>query len=145
MSISQRAMSAVLTGLPRCGVSAAKAEDAITIQQRTSSLRIGVRNLAGAAHRPAGDHIGVMIAEGGDRRLLVQLAALGDKSRAGGLKGALVVPGAALQNCGATVPPPWQAETGEGFGLDRSLQCRFRPAFAAVGADHDFCDLAASR
>src|SRR5689334_2585419 len=92
MSMSQCAMSVALTGLPRCGVSAAKAGLANAKQTSASSLRIGVRDLAGAAHRPAGDHIGVMIAEGGDRRFLVQLAAFGDKGSAGGLEGAGIIP-----------------------------------------------------
>src|SRR5258706_4938198 len=145
ISMSQRAASAELTGLPRCGLSslAAKAGGlAIAIKNSTAALRIGMGHLAFAVHRPACDGIAVMMAEGGDGRLAVQCAARRDELGTCGLERAVIVPGAALQDGGCAAPAPGQAETGEGLGPDRRLKGCFRPAFTAIGGDHHLGDTA---
>src|SRR5712675_2547789 len=132
-------MSAAVTGLPKCGSSAATAifAGAATMirsaapMARRSSKHIG--RLPGLIDLPTRDGVVVIVAA---------QPALGDKLRARGLHHAGVVGGAALQHGGAAVPLPGGAETRQRLGQDRLLQGRGREALPAIGRDLDLPDAA---
>src|SRR5262249_8381156 len=56
----------------------------------------------------------------------------------------VTVLGTALQDRGATIPVPRNAEASEGFAQNRHLHRRLRQALAAVGRDLDLADAAIS-
>src|SRR6266568_4908591 len=119
MLMSQGAMSAGSSGLPRLGPSAkaaptAKAKANETAQ--TESLRIDMLDLPFGVDRPARDGVEVLARKPQHRRRLRGLAARGDELPARRLRIAAFVPGAALQDCRAAVPAPGHAEPGEGLG-----------------------------
>src|SRR5215471_7353723 len=103
MLMSQAAMSAVPTGLPRLGASAEAAPAASNSANQTpgvAQLRVRMLDLPGAVDRPASDGIAVLVQNrrhGGDH---LQFAALGDELGSGRLCIAGLVPSQALQNRG---------------------------------------------
>src|SRR5580692_11453591 len=148
MLMSQAAMSASVSGLPRPGPS----EDAALAAKQSASPRtptprlgeilLGVNMLEfpGAVDAPAGNGIKVVVQHRPDRRSCLQFAALRDEFGSGRLHVAGIVPGAALQGRGPAVPAPGHAEAGEGFAQHWLRQTRLRPAFAAIGRNHDLGD-----
>src|SRR5580692_11920891 len=143
MLMSQAAISASVIGFPRPGPSA---DAALAVRQsaspRTGEILLGVNmlDLPGAVDAPAGNGIKVVVQHRPDRRSCLQFAALRDEFGSGRLQIAGIVPGAALQGRGPAVPTPGHAETGEGFAEHWLRQTRLRPAFAAVGRNHDLGD-----
>src|SRR5262249_10529161 len=69
-------------------------------------------------------------------------ATLGDECLSARLHVAGLVRRTALQDRGATIPVPRNAEASECFAQNRRLQRRLRPALAAVGRDLDLADAA---
>src|SRR6516164_3007317 len=104
----------------------------------TSGLRIDMLDLPFAVDAPAGDAVVMLV---GERQRSWQrlggLATRGDELRAQGLRVAGLVPCSALQDRGLAVPAPRHGKTGECLVLDRPLQRRLAPAFAAVRRHHD--------
>src|SRR5215831_1466442 len=148
MLMSQAAMSASVTDLPRPGPSA---DAALAARQSASPrtptpsvgeilLGVNMLDLPGAVDAPAGDGVEVLVQHRPDRRNCLQLTAMGDEFGSGRLHVAGVVPGAALQGRGPAVPAPGHAEAGEGLDEYRLRQTRLGPAFAAVGRYHDLGD-----
>src|SRR5215472_7110736 len=116
MLMSQAAMSAVPTGLPRLGASAEAAPATSKSANQTpgiTQLRVRMLDLPGAVDRPAGDSVAVLVQNRRYRGDHLQFAALGDELGSGRLRIAGLVPGAALQNRGTAIPAPWHAEAGE--------------------------------
>src|SRR5258708_37132072 len=126
ISISQAAMSAGLTGLPRLGLGrlAAKAGAIAKAQSRSGmrALSIGMFHHAMLIDRPACDRVEVMIAERPNGRHGIQLAARRHELSPCRLISTLIIPGATLQNCRTTGPPPGHAKTAEGLAHDRPLK-----------------------
>src|SRR5580704_11570193 len=148
MLMSQAAMSASVTGLPRPGPSA---DAALAARQSASprtptpsvgEIRLGVNmlDLPSAVDAPAGNGIKVMVQHRPDRRSCLQFAALRDEFGSGRLHVAGIVPGAALQGRGPAVPAPGHAEASEGLAEHWLRQTGLGPAFAAVGRNHDLGD-----
>src|SRR5689334_20550825 len=131
MLMSQAAISACVTGLPRLGPAAIAALDAIA-HSAAIVLGVDMLHLAFRVDRPAGDGVEVLVGEAEHAGRLLRLAALGDELAARRLDVAGLVPGAALQHRGAPVPAPQRAKAREGFAVHRPLQRRLRPARAAV-------------
>src|SRR6516164_5388251 len=147
MLISQAAMSAASSGLPRLGPSAKATPAASKSANQTAEitpLRVNMLDLPRAVDRPAGDGVEVLVRKRHCRRDRLQLSAFGDKFGAGRLHIAGLVPGATLQDCGATIPAPGHAEAGEGLTQHRLLQRRLRPALSAICRNHDLGDPAAA-
>src|SRR5690348_4282855 len=100
MLMSQAAMSASVTGLPRPGPSAdatlaAKQSVSPTVATpRVGGILLGVNmlDLPGAVDAPAGDAVEMMVEHRPDRRNCLQFAALGDEFGAGRLHVAGLVP-----------------------------------------------------
>src|ERR1700761_2920837 len=89
IAISQRAASPGCAGCPRLGlefVPAAIAAELASSRQRTMPLSVGMRHLSMAVHGPTGDRVAMVILEGRNKRLRVELAAGGDEFRACGLE-----------------------------------------------------------
>src|SRR5215831_5838947 len=136
MLMSHSAISAALTGLPRLGPSAKAAPAASKAEIQTKKvtlLGISMLDLPRAVDRPAGDGVAVLVQNRRHRGDHLQLAALGDEFSTGRLRIAGLVPGAALQHCGAAIPAPGHAEAGESLAQHRLLQRRFRPAAPGIG------------
>src|SRR6266481_4302816 len=107
MLMSHPAMAAASNGLPRLGPSAEAAAAGRQKASQTaviSPLRVNMLDLSRAVDPPAGDRVEMLVQHHRDRRDRLQLTALGDKLGAGGLHVAGLIPGAALQDCGAAVP-----------------------------------------
>src|SRR5580704_2612472 len=101
-----------------------------------SGLRIDMFDLPFAVDAPAGDAVVVLVGERErSRQRLGGLAACGDELGAQGLRVAGLVPGPALQDRRLAIPAPRHGEAGECLVVDRPLQRRLAPAFAAVGRD----------
>src|ERR1700730_4332598 len=116
MLMSHAAKAAASNGLPRLGPSAEAAPAATQKASQTAGirpLRINMLALPCAVDAPAGDRAKMLVQHRRDRRDRLQLPALGDKLGTGGLRVAGLVPGAALQDCGAAVPAPGHATAGE--------------------------------
>src|SRR3954471_22167687 len=141
MLMSQAAISASVTGLPRPGPSA---DAALAARQSASPrtptprlreilLGVNMLDLPGAVDGPASDGVEVLVQHRSDRRHGLQLAALRDEFGSGRLQIAGIIPGAALQGRGPAVPSPGHAEAGEGLAEHRRRQtglgrlCRRRP------------------
>src|SRR4051794_35527176 len=130
MLMSQAAMFASVTGLPRPGPSADAAlaprqsASPRAVTPKTWEILVGVNMLdpPGAVDAPAGDRVEMMVKHRPDRRNCLQLAALRDEFGSGRLHVAGIVPGAALQGRGPAVPTPGHAEAGEGFAEHRLRQ-----------------------
>src|SRR6267154_242596 len=107
MLMSQAAISAAVTGLPNCGLSAAIATLAGATAMTSSAVQSAKRSskhiarLPGLIDLPAGDGVVVVVAAE---------PALGDELRARGLHHTGVVGGAALQHGRTAVPLPSRAE-----------------------------------
>src|SRR5438477_1218013 len=143
MLISHAAMAAASAGLPRSSTSAEAAPAVTEKASQTAAislLRVNMLDLPGAFDAPAGDRVEMVVQHHRDRRDRLQLPALGDKLGAGRLHVANLVPGAALQSCGAPVPAPGHTKAGERLTQHRLLQCSLCPAAPAIGRKHDFCD-----
>src|SRR4029450_83359 len=140
-------MSASEMFLPRPGVSANAADPNVTESARERTrLRVDMFDLPFVVDAPGGDAVVVLVRESqwvGHRPL--GLAACGHEFRPHGLRVAGLVPGAAEQNDGLTVPAPWHGEARERLRVDRSLQRRLSPALAAIGRNHDLGDAAGAR
>src|SRR5258708_769406 len=131
MLMSQAAMSAAVTGLPNCGLSAARVGAtaiASNATQRAKRSSKHIARLPGLIDLPAGDRVIVVVAA---------QAPLGDELRARRLHHAGVVGGAALQHGGTAVPLPGRAEACQRLRQDRVLQGRRREALPAIGRDLD--------
>src|SRR6516165_3698333 len=140
MLMSHAAMSAAPTGWPRLGASAKAApatSKAASQTQGLTHLCVGMRDLPRAVDRPAGDGVAVLVQNRRYRGDHFQLPALGDEFSPGRLRIAGLVPGAALQHCGAAIPAPGYAEAGECLAQHRLLQRRLGPAAPAIGRNHD--------
>src|SRR5215470_509614 len=141
-------MSASEMALPRPGVSANAAEPNASESAREETrertrLRVDMLDLPFVVDAPGSGTVVVLIGErerAGQRPL--GLAAGSDELRAGRLRVAGFVPGAAKQDDGLAVPAPGHGEAREGLRMDRPLQRRLRPALAAIGRDHDLGDAA---
>ncbi len=102
-------------------------------------------HLPAALDRPAGDGVVVLAGEAVQRRNFRSLAARRHQLGSGRLLVAALVPRPALQYRGTAIPAPRQAKSSERLAEDWLLQRRLRPALAAVGGHHDFCDTAVAR
>src|ERR1700761_6336799 len=113
MLMSQLAIAASSSGLPRCGVSAldrlAVAASKITAASRTG-LGVDMLDLAARCNAPARNRIVVLVGEAQNRRRLGEFHAHGNKFGARGLHVAGLVPRPALQCGRAAVPAPRHAE-----------------------------------
>src|SRR6266700_4099040 len=139
MLMSQAAMSAASSGLPRLGPSAkatpvpnARASAAADIE----TLRVNMFYLPFAVDRPTREAVVVLVRKPEHGRNILRLAALGHELGAGRLHVAGFVPRAALQYGRSSVPAPGHAEPGEGLGEHRRLERGLSPALAAVGRDY---------
>src|SRR5439155_23089244 len=139
MLMSHAASSAGSIGLPRFGPSAravleprASASTAVKIR----GLRVAMFHLPFALDRPSRDAVVVLAREARYGRDLRGLTARGHDLGASRLHVAGLVPRAALQNRRTAIPAPGHAEAGKGLAVYRLLQCRLRPALAAIGRDH---------
>src|ERR1700692_4159542 len=141
--MSQGLMSASLTGLPRCGLSAANAAEAKASATRTAtarSLKIDMLDLPGARNSPRGEAVVVLVGKAEHVGHFLGLAAHRDEVGAQRLHGAGIVPGAAGDHCRLAVPAPRHGETRERSRADRAFYRSFPPALAAVGGDQNFLD-----
>src|SRR5580698_1007768 len=106
--MSQALMSASLTGLPRCGLSAANA--AAEAQARATrstvprSLSIDMLDLPGARNSPRGEAVVVLVGKAEHVGHFLGLAAHGDEIGAQRLHGAGIVPGPAGDDRRLAVP-----------------------------------------
>src|SRR5262245_20851297 len=144
----QAVISASLIGLPRPGVSAtaALAPNANASERANSALRVDMLDPSGTIDAPAVYAVVVLVGE--RQRVLHRragLAARGNELGTERLHRAGFIPGATLQDHRLAIPTPGHAEAGERLGQHRLLQCRLRPAFAAVGRDQDFGDASVAR
>src|SRR6476661_7115877 len=136
MLMSQMAMSASVSGLPRAGPSASAGPATRQSASPTAgmiALCVDMLDLPGALDSPTGDGVEVMVQHRPDRRRRLQLAPRGDEFGPGRLRVARIVPGAALQHRLAAVPTPRHAKACERLALYRRRQGRLAPALAAVG------------
>src|ERR1051325_2521985 len=143
MLMSQAAMSASVSGLPRAGPSASTGpatRQSASPTAGTIALFVDMLDLPGALDSPTGNGVEVMVQRRPDRRRRLQLAPRRDEFGPGRLRIARIVPGAALQHRRAAVPIPRHAESCERLALHRRRQGRFAPALAAVGRNHDLDD-----
>src|SRR5271154_6667083 len=95
MLMSQSAIAASLSGLPRCGVSASDTPAVVASRSeaaRTMSLCVDMLDLAIACDAPACDRVVVLVGKPQHRRRLCQFAANGDEFSAGRLHVARFVP-----------------------------------------------------
>src|SRR5713226_4958912 len=105
--MSQAAMSAGSTGVPRFGPAEKAALDPRPrARAMPGSLCVNMLHLAFAVDRPARQAVVMLVREGEDGRDLMGLAALGHELGAGRLHVAGLVPCAALQDRGPAIPPP---------------------------------------
>src|ERR1700681_4419629 len=142
--MSQALMSASLTGLPRCGASAAnaaaEAKASVTRRAVARGLNIDMLDLPGAVDRPGGEAVVVLVGKAEHVGHFLGLAAHGDEIGAQRLHGAGIVPGAAGDDGRLAVPAPRHGEARERSRADRAFHRRLAPALAAVGGDQDFLD-----
>src|ERR1700722_1248706 len=99
MLMSQLAIAASSTGLPRCGVSASETPAVVASTSeaaRRMRLRVDMLDLAIACDAPACDRVVVLIGKRQHRRRLCQLTANGNEFGAGRLHVARFVPCPAL-------------------------------------------------
>src|SRR5438105_15275989 len=116
MLMSDAAKAAASIGLPRSGPSAEAAPAARPKASQTaviSPLRVNMLDLPRALDPPAGDRVKMVVQHHRHWRDGLQLPPLGDKLGTGGLHVAGLVPGAALQDCSATVPAPGHPKARE--------------------------------
>src|SRR5258708_39966831 len=110
MLMSQALMSASLTGLPRCGASAAnaaaEAKASATRSAAARGLNIDMLDLPAALDRPGGEAVVLLVGKAEHVRHFLGLAAHGDEIGAQRLHGAGIVPGAAGQARRLAVPAP---------------------------------------
>src|SRR5262249_24355312 len=92
--------------------------------------------------RPTSDRVEVLVGKRPDRWDILQLAALSYELGACGLEVPGFIQGPALKHCGATVPMPSHAETGESLRQSRPLHRRFGPILPAVGRNQNLGDTA---
>src|SRR5215470_7841475 len=107
--MSHTTMAAGSIGWPRLGPAAATTPAARqSARHAAASLPLGVDmlHLPRAVDRPAGDGIAVLVQHRHGGRDRLQLPAFGHKVGASRLHVAGLVPGAALQDGGTTVPAP---------------------------------------
>src|SRR5216684_3150287 len=143
MLMSQAAISASFSGLPRPGPSASAGpaiRQSASPRAGTIELCVDMLDLPRTLDPPAGDRVEVMVQHRPDRRRRLQLPARGDEFGPGRLRVARVVPGAALQHRRAAVPTPRHAKARERLAQYRLRQGRLAPALAAVGRNHDLGD-----
>src|SRR5579863_8526602 len=110
MLISQLAIAASSSGLPRCGVSAFDRLAVVTSRSaaaRRAVLGVDMLHLAARCNAPAGDRVVVLIGEAQYRRRLGQFTTHGDKFGARRLHVARLVPRPALQRGRTAIPTPW--------------------------------------
>src|SRR6476659_6686897 len=96
-------------------------------------LRIYMFHLAAWSDCPGCDRVEVLAWKCSDRRNLSGLASLRYKLRSCGLHISGIIPRAALQCCGAAIPPPRNTEPRESFAVDGILQRCLCPGLAAIG------------
>src|ERR1051325_3806441 len=143
MLMSQAAMSASFSGLPRPGPSASArpaTRQSASPRARTIALCVDMLDLPRTFDPPAGDRVEVMVQHRPDRRRRLQLPSRRDEFGPGRLRVARAVPGAALQHRRRPVPPPRHAKARERLVRHRFRQGRLAPALAAVGRNHDLGD-----
>src|SRR5256714_11743114 len=145
MLMSEAFRSDSATGWPSRGPSALAAPQPSARTSTKAHLCVDMPDLATSVDCPARDGVEVLARKSGDRRRRRRFAALGDELRAGRLRVAGFIPGAALQHCRATIPAPGNAKARERFAQYGLLQRRLRPALAAVGRYHHFGDPAVAR
>src|SRR4029077_20649624 len=135
-AISHCLMSLSVSGLPR-PASCAAAALAVSAKARADAARIlgiDMFDRSRAVDRPAGDAVVVLIGESErGRNRSTRFAAHGHKIRAQRLHVAAVVIGATLQDCRLAIPAPRHDKPRECLVVNRALQRRLAPAFAAVG------------
>src|SRR5579863_8046522 len=143
MLMSQLAIAASSSGLPRCGVSAFDRLAVVaskSIAANRMGLGVDMFDLAIRCNAPTRDRVVVLIGEAQYRRRLGQFTAHGDKFGARRLHVARLVPRPALQRGRTAVPAPWHAETREGLAQDGLLERGLAPALSAVGRNHHLLD-----
>src|SRR5690242_2728078 len=136
MLMSQAAMAASSSGLPKCGVSAREMPVMVASKGKAikqACLGVNMADLPAARHTPAGDGIVVLIGKGQNGRLFDQLTSRSHEFGAGRLHIAGLVPRPALQCRGAAIPSPRHAEAGESLALHRLLKCGLGPALSPIG------------
>src|SRR5580704_19021006 len=146
--MSQGLMSASLTGLPRCGLSAANAPEAKASATRRATARglnIDMLDLSGARNPPCGEAVVVLVGKAEHVGHFLGFAAHGNKIGAQRLHGAGIVPGAAGDDGRLAVPAPRHGEARERPRADRAFYRRFAPTLAAVGGDQNFLDASGAR
>src|SRR5579862_4604284 len=147
--MSQALMSASLTGLPRCGASAANAaagaKASMTRSAAAPGLNIDMLDLPGALDSPRREAVVMLVGKAEHVGHFLGLAAHGDEVGAQRLHGAGIVPGAAGDDGRLAVPAPRHREARERSWADRAFHRRFAPALAAVGGDQDFLDASGAR
>src|SRR6202049_2483031 len=124
--LSHSARSALLTGFPSPGPSAASAAPARSASGTASANRLSVDmlDLPFAVDGPARDDVHVAHRECGHRNVDLGLAALGEHLAAGRLHIAGLVPGAALQNHRLAVPTPRRAEPCQRLAYHPRVEAR---------------------
>src|SRR5579872_3878545 len=150
MVISQAAISAGVIGFPRlgaCGFGAwAKATLApkanVSMRANPRRLRVYMLDLPAALDRPTDDGVVVLADESSHRRNSRGFAARRHQLGARRLYIAGFIPCLALQHGRTAIPAPRHAEASECLVMHRFLQRRLRPALAAVGGHHNFCNAA---
>src|SRR5580692_2175751 len=144
--MSQGLISASLTGLPRCGLSAANAAEAnASVTRRALGLNIDMLDLPGALDPPRREAVVVLVGKTEHVGHFLGLAAHGDEVGAQRLHGAGIVPGAAGQSRRLAVPAPRHGKPRERSRADRAFHRSFPPALAAVGGDQNFLDAPGAR
>src|SRR5580704_459971 len=141
--MSQGLMSGSLTGLPRCGLSAAYATEAKASATRRATARglnIDMFDLPGILNSPRREAVVVLVGKAEHVGHFLGLAAHRDEIGAQRLHGAGIVPGAAGQSRRLAVPAPRHRKTRECSRADRAFHRRFAPALAAVGGDQNLFD-----
>src|SRR6516164_1072149 len=128
MLMSQDAISPGVASRPSPGPSASAVADRTSqaAAAATRRLGIGVRHLSVFADGPAGDTIEMIDCSD---------AAIRDQARPARLNIARLVCHAALQDGGAAVPAPRNAEPGQRFRQNRLLKGGGRPACSAISGD----------
>src|SRR3954447_24931382 len=137
MLMSHGAISASVIGLPSFGPCAETAATLSSTPVATrKALRVDMANASLLVDGPARDRVEVLARERADGRRLGGLSAHRDELGAGRLHVSALVPRAALQHGGASVPAPRHAEARECFRQNRVLQRRLSPALAGIRRYH---------
>src|SRR5580700_10511134 len=114
--MSQALMSASLTGLPRCGLSAANAAEAkasVTRRATARGLDVDMLDLPGILNSPRREAVVVLVGKAEHVGHFLGLAAHRDEIGAQRLHGAGIVPGAAGQSRRLAVPAPRHGKARE--------------------------------